>query len=111
MEPSNYCHENIWKKKKKDQPTEQGVKQPIHMYGHFSHDDNKDISVHGEKDPPLNKWHQDNWQKCKSKKTNKKTKPKTYTIKLLGINVEDSEDRERFLKSINAKANQVKKSV
>ena len=30
---------------------------------------------------------------------------------LLGINVEDSEDRERFLKSINAKANQVKKSV
>ena len=38
----------------------------------------------------------------------KKKKQKTYTIKLLGINVEDFEDRERFLKSINAKANQVK---
>jgi len=74
------------------------------MYGHFSHDDNKDISVHLEKDQPLNKRHQNNWQKCKSKKK----KQKTYTIKLLGINVEDFEDRERFLKSINAKANQVK---
>ena len=76
------------------------------MSEHFSHDDNKDISVHRGKDQPLNKWHQDNWQKCKSKK--KKKPPKTYSIKLLGVNVEDFEDRERFLKSIIAKANQVK---
>ena len=44
----------------------------------------------------------------KSAKAKKKKPPKTYSIKLLGVNVEDFEDRERFLKSIIAKANQVK---
>ena len=68
-----------YENKQTDQSTEQGVQQPIRMCGPFSRDDNKDILVHNEKDQPLNKQHQDNWQKCKSKKTKKqKFTPSNY---------------------------------